>query len=104
MCNTCNNTGSIPASGTTLATGADDNGHEACPDCSDPTWRPCFAPLEKHLRRYPYHRSLPWEYMGHDGDNMATYRERETGWVIRLSPAGHGGGRKTGSGRWFTFH
>ena len=88
MCNTCNNTGSIPASGTTLATGADDNGQEACPDCSDPTWRPCFAPLGKYLKRHPHHNELPWEYMGHDTHGFAHYRERDRNYRLVLCPNG----------------
>lgn len=87
-CTTCNDTGSIPASGAALATGNDDNGADACPDCTTTPWRPCFAPLEKYLSRHPHHRDLPWEYMGHDISGFAHYRERERNYRVVLCDGG----------------
>lgn len=54
--------------------------------------RKCFAPLEKYIDRHdPTLRNLPWEYMGHDDNGNAHYRERQDGNRLCLNPNGRFG-------------
>jgi hypothetical protein len=47
-----------------------------------------FTPLRRYCRRNGAGEALPWEYMGHDDNGNAHYRERENGNRLCLNPNG----------------